>query len=126
MKRILILITMFILFAGCEQMTEQVKPLNEAKSSLPRNLQPDTNEESIEKVVDGNTDFAINLYKNLPNQEENIIFSPYSISLAMAMTQAGARVETLQQMNDVLRFASPSAELHPSLNALQLELSARK
>jgi len=68
----------------------------------------------------------MNLYYSLQQGGENIIFSPYSISVALAMAQAGSQGETLQQMNDVLSFSLPFEDLHPAINALQLELNNRE
>jgi serine protease inhibitor len=45
---------------------------------------------SVQKAVRGNTEFALDLYKQLGADEGNLFFSPYSISAASAMTHAGA------------------------------------
>jgi serine protease inhibitor len=45
----------------------------------------------LSELILGNTTFAFNLYQSLRTTRENIIFSPYSISLAMAMAYAGAK-----------------------------------
>ena len=37
-------------------------------------------------VVQGNNQFALELYQNLRDREGNVFFSPYSISTALAMT----------------------------------------
>jgi len=55
-------------------------------------------------VVEGNNEFALELYAKLRTQEGNLFFSPYSISAALAMTYAGARGETEKQMANVLHF----------------------
>jgi len=57
-----------------------------------------------EVVVQGNNDFALQLYAKLRNREGNLFFSPYSISTALAMTYAGARGQTEAQMARVLSF----------------------
>jgi serpin B len=49
-------------------------------------------------VVQGNNQFALELYQNLRDREGNIFLSPYSISTALAMTYAGARDATESQM----------------------------
>jgi serine protease inhibitor len=56
-------------------------------------------------LVEGNGAFAFDLYQALKGQEGNLFYSPYSISLALAMTYAGARGQTAQQMADVLHFS---------------------
>ena len=49
---------------------------------------------SIAAIVKNNTAFAIDLYKRLQKTKGNLFFSPYSISVALAMTYAGALGET--------------------------------
>lgn len=47
--------------------------------------------------------FCLDLYGRLRAENENIFFSPYSIWTALAMTSEGARGETAEQMEKVLR-----------------------
>jgi serpin B len=78
------------------------------------------------KLVTGNTAFAFDLYKKLSEEGENLFFSPYSISLALAMTYAGARSTTEEQMAETLHFTTLGQDrLHPAFNALALELASR-
>jgi len=57
-------------------------------------------------AVQANSNFACDLYRQLAseNDGENLFFSPYSVSTALAMTAEGARGETALQMGQVLRF----------------------
>jgi serpin B len=55
----------------------------------------------------------------------NVIFSPFSISTALAMTYAGARGTTEEQMASALRWMLGQSELHPAFNKLDLLLSSR-
>jgi serpin B len=65
---------------------------------------------NLEALVVGNTEFAFNLYARLKDHPEvkkangNLFFSPYSISTALAMTYAGARGRTAEQMAVVLQL----------------------
>jgi serpin B len=88
---------------------------------------PDVPDADLGQLVEGNSAFAFDLYRLLAEQQEeaNLFYSPYSISLALAMTYAGARGETEQQMADALRFALPQDNLHPAFNALDQELAQR-
>jgi serpin B len=95
------------------------------KSDKPRETAPDVSTSSLATLVEGNSEFAFNLYQALKEEEGNLFYSPYSISLALAMTYAGARGETEQQMADTLSFSLPQDELHPVFNALALELDSR-
>ena len=76
-------------------------------------------------IVAGNSAFAFDLYQALRSADGNLFYSPYSISLALAMTYAGARGETEQQMADTLHFTLSQDRLHPTFNALDLELATR-
>jgi serpin B len=95
------------------------------KSDKQRDTAPEVNESELATLVDGNSAFAFNLYQQLRDKEGNLFYSPYSISLALAMTYAGARGETEQQMADALSFTLPQNQLHPAFNALALELASR-
>jgi len=76
---------------------------------------------SIQAVVKGNTQFALDLYHRLCDMKGNLFFSPYSLSTALAMTHAGARGETQAQMSLALHF--PGGEvLHPAFASLEAKL----
>ena len=86
---------------------------------------PNASAEELDTLVDGNTTFGLDLYRDLSGSEGNLFFSPYSISLGMAMAYAGARGETERQMADSLGFKLPQNRLHPAFNALDLLLASR-
>ena len=70
-------------------------------------------------VVQGNNKFAFDLYHQLARAgASNLFFSPYSVSSALAMTFAGARGRTEQEMASVLRFPTEHGDLHPVLARL--------
>ncbi|WP_336343428.1 serpin family protein [Halalkalicoccus ordinarius] len=85
----------------------------------------DVSEETLESLVEGNTRFAFDLYDYLRGSETgNLLASPYSVSVALAMTYAGAREETETQIAEAMRF-SLEEEIHPAFAALYHELDAR-
>ena len=86
---------------------------------------PATEVADLGQLVRGNNAFAFDLYRALSDGEHNLFFSPFSISQALAMTSAGARGETLRQMEATLHYKLPQSELHPAFNALDLTLSSR-
>ena len=77
---------------------------------------------SVDVVVEGNTEFALDLYQRLRSREGNLFFSPYSISTALAMTYAGARGCTESQMAQVLHFPLDQEQLHPAFAWLEASL----
>ncbi|HLO31082.1 MAG TPA: serpin family protein [Anaerolineales bacterium] len=95
-----------------------------AKSDLPRISVPNVPVDEIHALTDNNNAFALDLYQSLRSRDGNLIYSPYSISLALAMTYAGARGETESQMAQTLHFL-PQNKLHSALNELDLELAKR-
>jgi serpin B len=94
------------------------------KSDKERITAPDVADADIAQLIEGNSAFALDLYRALSRDgKSNLFYSPYSISLALAMTYAGARGETERQMADVLHFGPE--QLHPAFNRLDLELASR-
>ena len=83
---------------------------------------PDVNEADLATLVDGSSAFAFDLYQALREADGNLFYSPHSISLALAMTYAGACGETAQQIANTLHFTLPQNLLHPAFNSLDLEL----
>ncbi|XP_028718820.1 serine protease inhibitor A3F-like isoform X2 [Peromyscus leucopus] len=75
-----------------------------------------------------NTDFAFSLYKELAskNPDKNIIFSPFSISIALAVLSLGARSKTLEEILEGLKFnltETPEADIHRGFGHLLHMLS---
>jgi serine protease inhibitor len=78
----------------------------------------------VTALVEGNTAFALNLYKKLRTAENNLFFSPYSISTAIAMTYAGARGNTARQISEVLHFTPEQKRLHEAFGHLENSMKA--
>jgi serpin B len=95
------------------------------QSEKERETAPAVSETDLATLVEGNSAFAFDLYQALSGEEGNLFYSPYSISLALAMTYAGARGETEQQMADTLNFILSQDRLHPAFNSLDLKLASR-
>ena len=94
------------------------------KSDKQRITSPVASQSDLTALVDGNKAFAFDAYQQI-KKDDNLFFSPYSISVALAMTYAGARDSTERQMADTLQFTLPQERLHPVFNSLDLELSQR-
>jgi serpin B len=120
--RLIIIVTVLSL-VGC---TAQPAVESPVKSDKDRIYSPDAKTADLVTLVKGNTDFALDLYRELAKEERgNLFYSPYSISIALAMCYAGARGETEQQMAQVLHLALAQEQLHPAFNRLDLELANR-
>ncbi|MFP3896684.1 MAG: serpin family protein [Anaerolineales bacterium] len=119
----ILLLLPLLIVAGCEAVQEE--PAGVVRAEEERISKPQVSEEDLGALVEGDTAFALDLYRFLAEDEGNLFYSPYSISLALAMTYAGARGETEAQMADVLHFDLPQDRLHPAFNALDLALASR-
>ena len=95
------------------------------ESDKQRVTSPDVSTSEQSSLVEGNSAFAFELYNALKGEEGNLFYSPYSISLALAMTYVGARGETAQQIADTLQFLLEQDRLHPAFNWLDAELAGR-
>jgi len=84
---------------------------------------PEARSAQTRSLVEGNTDFALDLYRQLKTGSGNLFFSPYSISTCLAMTYAGARTGTEKQMGQTLHFEKDQRQLHSSFGELQRQLT---
>jgi len=98
-------------------------------SKQARVTAPNVPADDAEALREGNTAFAADFYQQLRSDAaqdgKNLFFSPYSISLALAMTYAGARGNTATEMAKALHYTLPQDRLHPAFNALDLALTSR-
>ncbi len=124
MKRLLLVLLVVIVvitMGGCGQGFS----ISLAQSDKERVASPDVFPSELSGLVKGNSEFAFDLYQALKGEKGNLFYSPYSISLALAMTWAGARGETEEQMANTLHFFLSQERLHPAFNKLALELASR-
>ena len=124
MKKVFLSITMVVVLltltaCGTASLGEVLR------SGKERVTSPDVSDTDLARLVEGNSAFAFDLYQALKGEEGNLFYSPYSISVALAMTYAGARGETEQQMAETLKFLLSQEDLHPAFNGLDIELDKR-
>jgi serpin B len=127
MKKIVIIILALILLVPVVASIQLAQPAagEVLESDKERITSPDVSTGDQALLVEGNSAFAFALYQALKGEEGNLFYSPYSISLALAMTYAGARGETAEQMAATLQFMLEQDRLHPAFNWLDTELAGR-
>ena len=105
---------MLIIYTGCER---EIDP----SITIPEIGPFDPN------VVTANTIFGFNLFNEIQKTEQNnnIFISPFSVSIALAMTLNGAAAETEQAMTDTLQLQNIDAiSVNPSYAQLNQTLQA--
>ncbi|MCK5171291.1 MAG: serpin family protein [Bacteroidales bacterium] len=66
-------------------------------------LQPSIAQDNT-NIIESNNQFSFDIYKKLKNSTENLIFSPASITSAIAMTYAGAKNNTFDEISNTFHF----------------------
>jgi serpin B len=79
----------------------------------------------VRAAADANGAFALDLYARLRERPGNLFLSPLSISAALAMTSAGARGETLREMEKVLHLG-PGPSAHAGFGDLLRQLQPKE
>ncbi len=88
----------------------------------PENIANETGwtEEGVESVVNANNQFAFKLYSEYSKtSNENIFFSPYSISTAVGMAYEGAKGETASEIQSVFQFPQDEDTRRPAFAKIQ-------
>ncbi|APW96746.1 proteinase inhibitor I4 serpin [Halobiforma lacisalsi AJ5] len=105
----------------------QLEPVTDPESEY------DLEMDALAEQVRGNVAFSLAALDELRSEEPeaNLFFSPYSISVALAMTYASARDETAAEMAETLRYElagsgdDDRADLHAAFGALEDEFERR-
>jgi len=112
--------------AGCALLRPELPADGDvARSTLPRDTNPVVVHDDVVSLAAGNGAFAFDLLHALGDADENLFYSPYSVSSALAMTYAGARGTTESQMAEALHFTLGQDDLHPAFNWTDLALESR-
>ena len=139
--------SLLFVVTGCDSTMKGTKPTdsvvntasNPEKSSLPDKAKSNADAQAdspvyfiaadasastpdgIEKVTTANNQFAIAMYRQINGHtgqaDDNVFFSPYSLSTAMAMLYAAAEGETKQQIQKTFHYPSMDT-LNPNSAAL--------
>jgi serpin B len=114
----------FVALPGCGN-GASVPKIDTVKSSAQRIADPQVPAADITTLASDNAAFAFAAYQQLMTANTNLVFSPASISVALAMTYAGAATTTATEMAQALDFTLPPAQLNPAFNALDQALASR-
>jgi serpin B len=128
MKRCLAaLLSSAVIVSACSAAPETPGPSNQPagvgllQAQLARAATSPADAEQAARSINA---FAIDVHRRLAAQGGNLVFSPSSVALALAMARAGARGQTAAQMDHVLR--SLGADDHAAAaNSLDAALNAR-
>ena len=80
--------------------------------------------EGIQRIATANNNFAIKMYHQLTKEDtlDNLVFSPYSISSAMALGYVGAKGDTYDEIQQVFDYSAIDQML-PNAAALYNQLN---
>jgi serpin B len=126
-RRLPALLSVAVLVAACSAAPGSPAPSGAAPSTevlqakLARAATTPADAEAAARAVNA---FAVDIHRRLGATGGNLVFSPSSIAIALAMARAGARGETAAEMDRVLR--SLGADDHAAAaNALDAALNSR-
>ncbi|HTB61127.1 MAG TPA: serpin family protein [Polyangia bacterium] len=100
--------------------------MNVAQSSQPRDTAPIVPAADASQLASDNRAFAISLYQTLrasAGSDDNLVFSPTSISIALAMLYNGAANDTASAIATALDFTLPVDRLNAAFDAVDLALT---
>ncbi|KAL4635125.1 leukocyte elastase inhibitor-like [Arapaima gigas] len=80
---------------------------------------------TMDSLSIANIHFTLDLFQKISseNQKNNVFFSPFSISSALAMVLLGARGNTAKQMSQCLHFYRTEGNIHINFNKLFSQLN---
>jgi serpin B len=116
MKKNIYISTIFccILLTACEKNMSDISKSEPLKIALTQN--------EVQMVAENNNfavDFFTTLYNDVKDDKENIIVSPFSLSIALAMVWNGAENETKQAIQEAMGMGSyPQSEVNSYFNKL--------
>lgn len=111
MKKIILILAIFMIAA-----TIFLYPYNPTQPPMANETGSTT--QGIQELINANNQFAIDLYHQLG--DGNVLFSPYSISSALAMTYEGANGQTKEEIKNVFHFPD---NLSPNFAAIYNDLN---
>lgn len=117
-----LLIILSLAIAGCSPTVKPVPPVVSNNTAVNP-----ANQSILVQQVQGNNQFAFELYKNLQSdpqyKDSNVFFSPYSMSTALAMTYEGAKGDTASEMQTTLHMSSDDSARRSAFFAIQRSIN---
>jgi serpin B len=98
-------LSLLIIFSGCSR---------KAQKGIQSRTAAETQAIFDNPMPQRSNFFAFDLMRTLPFERDNLVFSPFSISAALAMTYAGAREQTMEEMSATLFFDTDQEAFHPA------------
>lgn len=108
MVRSLLLLVSITFLHGCSKTPPTDKKDDPANIPVP----PEVAVADRKRAAQDDAAFAVDLYAQLRKTEGNLIFSPASISMALAMTEAGAGGQTSAEMKKALHLTVDDDRRH--------------
>lgn len=103
-----------------------VEPPGDVAGSDQQRLTSAAPSADLTAAVAGNTDFALDLYRQLKGgASDNLFVSPQSISLALSMAYAGSAGTTQSAFEQVLHQGLAETSYHRAMNDLDRQLTSR-
>ena len=94
----ILIIAIILSFVGCGK--TKIKEASQMGENIVRTEQ--TGKQATYEFKKAQTDFAVELFKASMKENKNMLISPLSVSVALAMTANGAEGKTLEEMEKVL------------------------
>ncbi len=116
-------VVFLILITACQPIFERNGPdemitPNNMITEPPRKEPTEVGGDDLQALSDANRAFAWSFYDSLRKTDGNIIFSPFSLSMALSMTLAGAEGETEKAMMNTLQLSMSEGDLHQTFSAI--------
>ncbi|MBN2736118.1 MAG: hypothetical protein JXR70_03995 [Spirochaetales bacterium] len=102
-----------------DKLTLEVEVLS---SALERDIAPQVSADEYSAVVNGINQFAYDFYGRIKGGDDNIFFSPVSLSFAFAMASAGAKGETRSEILETMHLPG-DINYHGAFNKLENQIS---
>jgi len=101
-------------------------PVVQVQSDKPRDMAAAIAPDDYQTVVSGTNAFGFDIFKKAAHTDENVIFSPTSVTVALGMVYAGTAGNTAVQMSQVLHNTLTAESFHTAMNRLTLDLASRE